>query len=321
MPAQSDSAPTIQPIGSGDQDRLLSRRTTPPLPNGGYCLFTAGAVNAGKSTLQHALIHRLYRDERIDLIFRSEDGDTSPSPALLNWILRFDRGEFPARTPEGMLQTFFIEFGQPRRPVRLSFVEISGEHFQSILPKNDQLEYEARLPSVLEHILTAGEIKKLFIFVADTTRHDPANTIPKAKDDRDQALYEDMIFSCLLTHMQHLGLRRIRLLFAATKWDATPNRNLDPEGFFGHHFPQTRAALRRFEKSQVQYVRFSVGNVQNVEEKSVDGPLVPQIVQRDFMPIDRVIQWVHTHATDRRLKGYPAIRPTLWEKIKGWAAT
>ncbi len=300
---------------------LTSPNRVPPLPQGGYCLFTAGVVGAGKSTLQHALIHRLYTDERIDLTFQNEDGQTNPSGELLGWINRFDRGEFPERTPQGTLQTFFIEFGQSRRSVKLSFMEISGEDFQAILPKREQPDYEPALPSELENVLTTKSVRKLFIFVADTTRHGPETTPNKSTDDRDQRLFEDMMFSGLLAHIRDLGLSRIRLLFVAAKWDAVPNRNLDPKRFFGEHFPQTKSALRRFEKAQVQYIRFTVGNVQTSGDTAVGSTRAPIVEKHDFQPIKRVIQWVYVHATDRTLSGYPSVRLTFWQKIKQWSTT
>ena len=320
MAAQSEAKPVpIQPIGIDEEDQLNAPLMAPPLPHGGYCLFTAGAVGSGKSTLQHALIHRLYTDERIDFSFRNEEGESHHDPDLQDWIFQFDRGEFPERT-QGRLQTFFVEFSQRQRPVKLSFAEISGEHFQAILPRNGQPELSPNLAPDLEHILTTKGVKKLFLFVADTTRHSPGRALQKSTDDRDQALFEDMLFFALLNRIRELGLSRIKLLFAATKWDEAPNRNLDPERFFRTHFPQTRATLRRFPKAQVQYIRFTIGSVQTAEGESNRGSRV-EIVKHDFTPIERVIQWIHTHAAGRTLRGYPTIRPTLWEKIKGWAAT
>lgn len=319
MAGQGEAKPIpIQPLGIGEDGQLDTLQIAPPLPHGGHCLFTAGTVGSGKSTLQHALIHRLYKDERIDFTFRNEEGKEHHDPELQEWIFQFDRGEFPERT-RGRLQTFFIEFGQRQRSVKLSFAEISGEHFQAILPRSGQPESPRHLDPDLEHILTTKGVRKLFLFAADTTRHDPENDLQKSADDRDQALYEDMLFFVLLGRIRELGLSRINLLFAATKWDEAPNRNLDPERFFRAHFPQTRAVLRRFPKAQVQYIRFTIGNVQTAEDPGQGSRM--QIAKHDFAPVDRVIQWIHTHAAGRTLQGYPAIRPTLWEKIKGWAAT
>ena len=315
MAARGEAKPVpIQPVGIDGDDELSAIQAGPPLPQGGSCLFTAGAVGSGKSTLQHALIHSLYRDERIDFSFRNEDGEALHDPDLQEWIFQFDRGEFPERTPRSRLQTFFVQFGQRGRPVKLSFAEISGEHFQAILPRSGQPELSPNLAPDLEHILTTRDVKKLFLFIADTTRHDPGRE--QSTDDRDQALFEDMLFFALLGRIRELGLSRIRLLFAAAKWDEAPNRNLDPERCFRAHFPQTRSALRRFPKAQVQYIRFSVGDVRKVE-----GGSGVKIAKHDSAPIERVIQWIHTHAADRALRGYPAIRPTLWDRIKGWAAT
>ncbi len=312
----------LRPIRVDENDRFTSNRTAPPLPKGGYCLFVVGAVRSGKSTLLHALIHRLYTDEHINLTFQNEDGETDPSIELLDWINRFDRGEFPERTPTGTLQAFFIEFGQGRQPIKLSFIDISGEHFVNILQQKNQPDPEHRLPSELEHILTATDIKKLFVLVSDTIRHEPATMANRSSDDRgDQRLFEDMVFSELLTYIRDLGLNRIRLLFVAAKWDSTQNRNRDPKQFFGQHFPQTRSTLRGFERAQVQYIRFTVGTLRIKGGEANDLSSRPIIEKHDFLPISRVIQWIHTHATGRGLSHYPPVRLTLWQKIKRWAAT
>ncbi len=277
MDLEDEAKPDVFPFGIEDGDHS---GLAPPLPKGGHCLFTAGAVGAGKSTLQHAIIHCLHRDEGIDLTFRSGDGNAHHDPDLQDWSFRFDRGEFPDRTRVGTLQTFFVEFGQNRRPVRLSFVEISGEHFQAILPQSDRPDHAPQLAPDLEYILTTKAVTKLFLFVADTTQHYLAGSSAESRDDRDQDPYEDMLFSCLLNRIRDLGMNRINLLFAATKWDKAPNRNLDPERFFRAHFPQTRAALRRFPKAQVQYIRFTIGNVL-IEQRGKDGGAQTRVAKRD----------------------------------------
>ena len=317
MALQDETGPGDFRLDSEDGD---GSGLGPPLPHGGHCLFTAGAVGAGKSTLQHAIIHCLYRDERIDLTFLNGDGDAHQDPDLQDWIFRFDHGEFPERTRQGALQTFFVRFGQNRKPVSLSFVEISGEHFQAILPRRDQPDHTPHLVPDLEHILTTRAVKKLFLFVSDTTRHRPAGDSGESSDDRDRDLYEDMLFSCLLNRIRDLGLNRINLLFAAAKWDEAPNPNLDPERFFRAHFPQTRAALRRFPKAQVQYIRFTIGKVVT-ERRGTDGNAQVRVAKHEFTPVRRVVQWIYTCATGRPLRKYPRMRPTLWERIRGWAAT
>lgn len=313
-PPTLDATEDLETIGGPAPDDGRS----PPLPHDGYCLFTAGAAGVGKSTLQHALIHRLHTDENIQFKLRNTEGLEHQDPALQEWIYRFDRGEFPERTPRGTLQTFFVEFGQRRPLARLSFVEISGEHFQAILPDSAT---PGRLPELhqdLEYILTSERVKKLFVFVADAARHQGRkDDEDAAQGDRDQALYEDMLFSRLLAWVKSVGVKRIRLLFAAAKWDAVRYRNLDPENFFRKHFPQTRAELKTFETAKVYYVRFSIGEI---ETRSEESRQVMQIVQHNYQPIERLINWIHINATGRRLKGYPPIEPTLWERIKRWAA-
>ena len=310
------------PIPRGDND-TSSIIETPPLPPDGYCLITAGAVGAGKSSFQNSLIHRLYRDDRIVFNVRNEDGDTYQSPKLQDWILRFDRGDFPSSTSRNLLQAFNIEFGADKRFLaKLSFIEISGEHFQDVLPTpSDPENHSPRLNSSLQSILTTSSVKKIFVFVADSTRYDPKHPSHDSTDERDQPLYQDMLFSCLLNEIRRLGLKRIRLLFIASKWDAVSFPNTSTKKFFQQHFPRTRATLRNFSNTNEYYLQFSVGKIQDVKKEDNKKNITKKIVKHNYSQIDRVIHWIYFQVKDRKLKGYPPVRLTLWEKIKNWAAS
>ena len=290
------------------------------LPEGGVCLITAGAVGAGKSTLQRCIIHRLFTDERLDFQLRNADGEEHHDPRLQEWIFRTDRGEFPART-QGMLETFFIEFGQRKRSVRLSFAEIAGEHFERILPEREG-EEEGRIIQEVEDILTSQDVQKLIVLVADARRYSTKQKKGQTGEEdgngernREQARYEDMMFAALLAQVRKLGLRKIKLLFVAAKWDEVKPKSLDPERFFRQHFPQTRSVLRRYRKADVQYLRFSVGTVSRNEDGTARA-----VVRPDPKPAERVVQWIFTQATGRRLKSYPHMKETIWERIMRWAA-
>ena len=284
----------------------------PALPKGGTCLLTAGVVSSGKTTLLRALIHRIYTDETVDFAFRDANGDALHDPELQHWIFDYDAGRFPeGRTPVGKLQTFFIEFGQGRRAVRLSFADMSGEDYEGVVPARGSEAEEAVLDDGIEHILTTRDVKKLIIFVADGTRGEK----PESTEERDQALFEDMMFFALLNRIRKLGVQRVRVLFVATKWDRVHERNQSARRFFARRFPQTRAALRRFRTADAQYIRFSVGEV----VKGSDGK--DRILRRDAKPISRVVQWIYSHAADRPLKGYPPMRQGLWRRLQEWVAS
>ena len=310
------------PLPRGDND-TSSIIETLPLPLDGYCLITAGAVGAGKSTFQNSLMHRLYKDARIVLKILNEDGEIFQSPELQDWILRFDRGDFPSSTSRNLMQTFNIEFGADKRFLaKLSFLEISGEHFQDILPTKADPDYQPQLNTALENILTTPSVKKLFVFIADSTRYDDSK-FPShdSEDERDQPLYQDMLFSCLLNEIRRLGLKKIRLLFIASKWDVVSFTNTSTKKFFREHFPRTRATLRNFSNTNENYLQFSVGKVQDVKNEHNKKDIRKKIIKHDYSQIDRVIHWIYYQAKDRKLKGYPPIRLTLWEKIKNWAAS
>ena len=289
--------------------------TGTPLPHDGTCLLTAGAANSGKSTFLRAFMHRIWTDERLNLVFRDADGEPLADPELQRWVFEFDRGDFPERTPVGKLQSFFIEFGQQSRSITLSFVDLSGEDYQRIVPESGSERVQAELTEEVEHILTSRSVRKLLVFVTDAKRGRTKKGAPASKEDLDQALYEDMMFFTILNRIHALGVRRIQLLFVASKWDTMVNRNEPPARFFRQRLPKTRATLKRFDNVKVQYLRFSVGEV---KRSTLTGE--ERIARHDPVPVSRVVQWVHVHACGRKLKGYPKLQPSLWDRMKGWVS-
>ncbi len=312
--AQRKPLPTasLSPSSREDQQiaskKIKQRRS---LPSGSNCLITVGAATAGKSVLQHALIHRLWKDDRITLDFWNIDAglsqDQEKDSILMEWVKRFDDGELPPRTPKGNFDTFSIEFGEiKKKPVKISFVEISGEHFTDVLPKPDNTNHEPSLAPELIRLLTDRKTKKYFIFVADTARQ-----LGNA-ENTDQ----DILFDRLLKEFKKLKLKRIRVLFVASKWDLMNNNNISPKQFFGKNFPNSKATLANYPGAKIQYIRFTIGQVE-----TTDGDAgTAKILVRDLDPISRVVQWIYNNATGRRLRHYPPIRETLWEKIKRLAA-
>ena len=284
------------------------------LPKGGTCLITAGNTSSGKSTMHRALIHHLFTDEDVQMEFLNGQGEPMINKDLKDWILDFDRGEFPDRNVWNQnMDTFFIEFGQGRRMVNLSFFEISGEAFKKLIPGPDHPPID--LIKGMEDILMAKEVNKLFIFVTDSMRN---GNLEGSRRDEDQFLFDDMMFSELLSQIRQLGIRRIRLLFVAAKWDSVAGRAQTPRRFFMRKFPSTRATLKRFSLSDVTYIRFSVGDVQ--KQKNSTGERVDTIMKHDPLFAARVANWIYHKACGRPLKGHPRVDMTLWERIKGWAA-
>lgn len=311
------AAPVVEPLhrnGEGsDEDGRAAEGAL--LPKDGACLLSVGVAQSGKSTLQRALIHRLFTDETVQLEFRDGDGNPIQDAELQDWIFQFHRGEFPLRTP-AIMKTFFIEFGRGRRLARLSFAEITGELFQRVLPHDGSREKGEGLGQQLEQIISTPDVKKLFLFVADATR-DGAEA-DGAKEDEKQALFEDMMFFGILNEVRKLGVRRIKILFVATKWDAVTRRNQSARQFFQRRLPQTRSVLRQFAKADVQYMRFSVGDVRT---RTVDGETVEVIAKHQPVYAARVLNWIHAGIAGRPLKGYPPVQRTLWDWIKEWVAS
>jgi energy-coupling factor transporter ATP-binding protein EcfA2 len=306
-----DDEPLMEPLEYAvTDDELASKR--------GNFVFTVGNVASGKSTLQSLLVARLWSREDINFLYNCQKGDHRHDHLLNEWVDNIRHGILPPRTKQGRLQEFNISFGQlKKKPLDVSFLEISGEDIKSIVPALDP-DDRPRLNSQLVEYLRAkkSRINKRFIFVSDCQ----ANKERTEHSGR-RTTSEDILFNSLLRYLlgkDGLAMERLNLLFVAAKWDTVEKEYRSVSQYFARHFPQTRAVLQS-ERCTAVYVPFSVGTLADVEVVDDDSQgrhFEKRIVSLEAFYIDVVIQWLYHSFTGNQLRNMPSIRKSWIDKIK-----
>jgi hypothetical protein len=276
----------------------------------GNFLFTVGGVGSGKSTLQNFLVHRLHVDETIDFDRTGNDGNGLSAAYLNAWVQNIAAGYLPERTTEGVLREFNVRFGQPARPrLNFSFIEIAGEDIRSIVPTAEN-RYP-RLHEYLEKYLRQTGVNKRFVFISDASR----NRIGKSRYE------EDMLFDTLIRYLLSdtgIGLKSLNVLFIAAKWDVVQNEYQSDRQYFRTNFPQTRSTIKAHSNIRAAYMPFSVGHV--VLEKYDGAQAVARLKSIEKKYVEILINWIYHSFTQRTLRGYPKVTPTLWDKVKNYLA-
>jgi len=282
-----------------DDDEISSKE--------GNYLITVGNPSAGKSTLQNALIYRLWTDARVDFEHCGLIDDPDHDAILHSWIDNFARGRLPKRSLQGILQEFSIRIGQKGRPhLALNFLEISGEEIKSILPiegSNDA----PRLNPQLDRYLRVEQINKRFVFISD------ASLNRKAKED--QGRYrEDILFNTLLRYLLSdagVGLKRVNILLVAAKWDVVKSEYSSIKEYVKKNFPQTLALIDSTDRAVAQYIPFTIGEV---DLDKATGEQRIMALDREY--VDFLIQWIYSGFLGKTLRGYPRLQATWWDKFK-----
>lgn len=275
----------------------------PPNFSGNY-IVTVGNPGSGKSSLQNYIVWRLWHDEGIAFDYQSQNGSHKHDANLNAWVQDFSRGYLPARTTQGLLQSYSISMAQRKRPkLALSFLEVSGEDLVAIVPSQQSSQppaLDARLTELL-----ASSCNFRFVFVSDVQRC-------IQETGRGGDISEDVLFSTFLKHLvdpNGAGLKNIRALFVAAKWDVAARQYPSERRYFREHFPQTRAVVSSTSKISASYVPFSVGAV------SIDSAQRPRITRHDRLSGSLVINWLYHSFTGRELQGFPRVKRTLLDRL------
>ena len=283
----------------------------------GNFVFTIGNVGCGKSTLQTALVYRLWSREDLLFDFNHESNDQRHDALLQEWILRlYKDGALPERTKAGRLQEFCIAYGQKgKRTLDLNFLEISGEDIKTIVPTID-VATQPTLHRQLEEYLKADKkrINKRFIFVSDATAH-----LPDAARPEDEKFTEDMLFYALLRYLlgkDGLQMPKIQALFVAAKWDAAQSYFGTVERYCRTKFPRTRAVLNS-DRCRTQYIPFSIGKI---GEKTVGGMVESRVLALESRYVDLIIQWIYHAFTGEQLRNMRKVKPNLLDRVMRFAS-
>jgi len=277
----------------------------------GNFLFTVGSTGSGKSTLQHFLVYWLHCDRTLNLDYASTEEAHVHDAHLNQWIQEFARGYLPERTPQGTLQEFRIGFSQKGRPrLDFSFVEISGEDIRSILPNpSDPMP---RLHAQLEQYLRLQGANRRFVFVSDATAN--------RRDGTGRVFYEDILFSTLIRYLlseRGVNLKKLNILFVASKWDAVKSDYRSVQAYFNTHFTQTRALVDGSSRIRASFIPFSVGDIVLAEE---GGETVARVRAVDNTYIRYLVSWVYHSFKGTHLRGgYPRVARSLMGRLMDFA--
>ena len=275
----------------------------------GNFLFTVGSPSSGKSTLQSYLVYRLWSHANVSFDYSNADGNNHHDVILNGWVQNFANGYLPKRNPQGILQEFNVRYGQSGRPtVAFNFIEISGEDIKSIVPTVNG--NEPQLHPLLEQYLRLGGTRKRFLFISDASNN-RAGSMGETK-----ALEEDVLFDHLIRYLvSDIGvkLKRLEILFVATKWDVVSHEYQSERAYFDANFPQTQSRVRNSRKIRAAYMPFSVGEVYHTADGDEQIPMVRSLNKRY---VDILINWIFHSFTQRPLKGFPKIKATIWDKVR-----
>ncbi len=277
----------------------------------GNFLFTVGNPSSGKSTLQSYLVYRLWSHANLSFDYASTDGNNEHDVILNGWVQNFANGYLPKRNPQGILQEFNVQYGQPNRPTcAFNFVEISGEDIKSIVPTVEG--NKPQLHPLLEQYLRLGGTRKRFLFISDASSNRAGAT------DDTKALEEDVLFNHLIRYLlSDIGVRlkRLEILFVATKWDVVRNEYPSERAYFNANFPQTQSTVTSSRRIKAAYMPFSVGEVYHTP---AGDEQIPKVRSLDKRYVDILISWIFHSFTQRPLKGFPKAKASTWDKVRDW---
>lgn len=277
----------------------------------GNFLFTVGSPSSGKSTLQSYMVYRLWSHSDISFDYANAEGNYDHDVILNGWVQNFANGYLPKRNPQGIVQEFNVQYGQTGRPtLAFNFIEISGEDIRSIVPTVDG--NEPQIHPLLDQYLRLGGTRKRFLFISDASNNRDGAT------GQTKALEEDVLFDHLIRHLLSdvgLRLKRLEVLFVATKWDVVSSEYQSERAYFKANFPQTLATVNNSRRIRAAYMPFSVGDVYHTAN---GGEQIPRVRSLDRRYVDILINWIFHSFTQRPLKGFPKVKATLWDKVRDW---
>ena len=208
----------------------------------GNYILAVGLPESGKTTLQSFMTYVLMVGDKYNahLDVAEKNGDINSQTQLLvtNWLEKWQIGEFPDSTPVGEDEIREVRLDvENNRNIRqnfnLSFLEISGENFASIVPNRSQV------PTLFKRLREFLENKKINLNIVLVLKSHSSN----------QNVSNDALFSNFFVFLRNQ--LKIKLLDRFGLIILVPNpRNI----FSGDDWDEAQTDGRLFEKTMLDYI-------------------------------------------------------------------
>jgi len=247
----------------------------------GNYIFTIGLPSSGKTSLQTAMLYRLYKYNNIK--FKYFTNTIEHEIIIREWLNEFNNNKIPSRTHKGDIQRFTISFGFKKNKseknfLKINFLEISGEDIKTI-----QATPENKTPKLhphLEALLKSETIKKYFLFVFD---------VNQTKD-----IFQGTLFDKFLDYLKEIqpNLKEIDCLFIFSKSDYDGDirkKYKTAKEYANKHLPNALGV-------NMEYFFFSLGEFDKNDTKG--------LTIKNFNPkdIDMLIYWIYSKISGKKLK-------------------
>jgi hypothetical protein len=276
----------------------------------GNYLLTLGYPGSGKTVLQSFLYYYLAThgdfSDRLELQREGSQSGHLTESLLNTWLTDWNNRRFPKATPEfeGAIREVRLQLTpkiNTSRAFNFSFVEVSGEFIQRVIPTEVQ---PGSLVNTMHSFLIAPESKKIIVYVFDH----------KEKSNNDE------LFSSLLRYLERSVAGRLDqkyslmivvpnpdLVFQRVLSDKgrphsfSSSNELQPEAllyYLRSRAPKLVATYRSWKKSKRGIFKFYIGPVyQNDLEQVLEKP--------DFQDCKRVIDFCYKQFHGSQLReGY-----------------
>ena len=275
----------------------------------GNYILAVGLPESGKTTLQSFMTYFLKVganfDTQLDVVEENGDINHQAQYLVTNWLEQWKIGKFPDSTPVGEDEIREIRLDvkntqNKRQEFNLSFLEISGENFASIVPNSTQV------PTLFVRLREFLENKKINLNIVLVLKSD--QTLKTVSDD---ALFDN--FFVFLTNQLKLKLDRFgliilvpnpQIIFPGDNWNlAKTDQSLFQKTMLDHIYktcPTTYKTYKSWNEKRKCILPLHIGD-------SSDDKLT----KRDFRDVNLFVRKNYTFFTGGPLKS------SFWRRMMG----
>lgn len=299
------------PIPEVRRSRLLSEDISKK--QGNY-IFTFGFPGSGKTTFHSFLIRYLMQvgPFKTEPLSRTHNGDTDYDAmrVVTKWMSEWQEGRFPEPTPIGEDEIRELTFEvQPlqgiRTPLEFTFLEVSGEMLQTVMPTEYQ---DPALSRVIRQLLENRNINLIMFLLLNPEVHNNDALFFNFMNYMDKNLGFDIrertSLGIIVSKPEEAlsTLKRLRSGFEAV----AEIRGDYTEDFIEAFAPSTYRIWYDWPNPKKKMLaRIYIGEIKRDGQK-------PRLIRPDFGSVERIFAWMYFQFTGRKLG------PTLWQRMIRW---